>query len=95
MYVNDPIELTELPVIKDAEISFEEAPDPETEFWEEAYPSLAGQEVEYHQGFYTQICRFGSDGIHIAMAKDCPHFNSVDQEGLRIQPGWTVQQNRR
>lgn len=39
----------------------------------------------------TERCRFDSAGHHLTMAEHCPHFDSHDEMGKRITPGWTVQ----
>jgi hypothetical protein len=97
-WVNDPhSDLTALPVLEGQGQEEEEIPDPSSEFWDEAYKVHQGITADYHQQIIIpkRVCVFGDDGSHISMAENCPHYNTSDEEGPRINPGWTVQQNRR
>lgn len=89
MWMNDPFELTQAPVIKEAEELFTEPRDYHEFFWDEAIER--GHHVQSNKRLHTQVCRFDEYGDHTVMARDCPHFNSDDEEGNIIRKGWTVQ----
>ena len=89
MYVNEPSELALLPELKE-EIDFEEPRDYHEFFWDDQ-PGDPGKYAAWHRGIHTQVCRFDPEGNHVTMARDCPHFELEDEEGKRIQEGWTVQ----
>lgn len=89
MYVNDPNELATLPEVK-REVAFEEPRDYH-EFFFDDRPKPGSKFAEDHWGIHSQVCRFDSEGNHVAMAHDCPHFDLEDEQGRRIQKGWTVQ----
>lgn len=92
-YVNDPSELALLPELENTDLDLDEPEDYHDKFWEEYQPS--GRPVGYQPLIHTQVCRFNpKTGEHTQMAKDCPHFDTEDQEGQRINPSWTVQQSR-
>jgi len=90
MYVNDPFALAEPPVLEEEEF-FEDEPRDYHDFFGDDivfYPhKYAGQGY----GAQAQVCKFDDAGNHYQMAKDCPHYDAVDEEGPRIVPGWTVQ----
>lgn len=88
MYVLDPSEKALLPQ-KIAEEPDEEPVDPRSFFWEEAVER--GRYLSGYERMYTQICVFGPDGDHVAMAPDCPHFDQEDEMGKITAKGWTVQ----
>lgn len=91
--INDPFELAEPPSLEDSEVYEDEPEDYHDKFWEEFQPGV--RHVSYEPPIYTQVCRFDFEGNHVEMAKGCPHYDAVDEEGPRIVPGWTVQSNRR
>lgn len=91
--INDPFELTHPPTLKDSEVYDDEPVDYHDRFWDDVGPG--GRNVGYEVPIYTQVCRFDFEGNHVEMAKDCSHYDAVDEEGPRIVPGWTVQSNRR
>ena len=88
MYVLDPDDKALLPFRKAAEEE-EPPPDPREKFWEEAVER--GRHVGMPERLYTQVCRFGPNGLHISMAPDCPHFDQEDETGKITAQGWTVQ----
>lgn len=94
MYVNDPFELTLEPKIEgwDQEEDENDEPDYDEIFHSEFrhYPGISGR--SYHAA--VDVCRFDEQGNHVVMAKNCVHFNEVDEEGPRVRPGWTIQMNR-
>jgi hypothetical protein len=90
MYVNDPNELAELPEVK-REVILEEPRDYHEFFWDDTRNPNFGKSADSHWGIQTQVCRFNGKGEHTVMAKDCPHFEIEDEEGSKIQDGWTVQ----
>lgn len=92
MYVSDPHELAYLPEVKQ-EIEFAEPRDYHEFFYDDQQGLNLGTTTGDHLGIHTQICRFDSEGNHVYMAKDCPHFNIEDEMGKTIQQGWTVQSN--
>lgn len=51
----------------------------------------AGKTVSREWAIHTERCRFDSAGNHLTMAEHCPHFDSHDEMGKRINTGWTVQ----
>jgi hypothetical protein len=85
----DPWEKILPPKLEEAPDPDEPPPDPKDKFWEEAVER--GTHIGPPQRLYTQVCRFGPDGEHTSMAKDCPHFNYEDETGKNIRKGWTVQ----
>jgi hypothetical protein len=89
VYVNDPSDLALLPEVKQ-DIILEEPRDYH-EFFYDDQPPHSRRFSEDHRGIYTQICRFDQEGNHVTMAKDCPHFVQSDEEGQKIQKGWTAQ----
>lgn len=91
--INDPFELAEPPTLEDSGILEEEPEDYHDRFWDDV--KFGGKRTGYQPRIYVQICRFDDEGNHVEMAKDCPHYDAVDEEGPRIVPGWTVQSNRR
>ena len=94
MYVNNPDEKAMLPELDKASIIeqlMEEPPDPREAFWEEASKVDSARSVDYHGAIHAQVCRFNSRGEHVIMARDCPHFETEDEEGKTIQKGWTAQ----
>lgn len=97
-WVNDPHELALLPELEKSDVSFEEAPDPQQEFWEEAGDSVfSGYDAAYHQEIiaHRRVCVFDYNGNHVQMSESCPHFDAVDEQGPKVSAGWTVQNNRR
>lgn len=42
---------------------------------------------------FADLCVFDETGQHVYIGQHCPHFDVVDEMGLRIKPGWTVQEN--
>lgn len=88
-YVYDPIALVQHPTIKQAEGLPDEPRDYHEFFWEEAIER--GRHVQGRERLYTEVCRFDENGDHTVMAKNCPHFDSEDEEGKITRPGWTVQ----
>lgn len=91
MYVNDPSEKALLPeIFKPAEDILEE-PRHYSEFFYDDQPEPGMRMAGYSHGLHTQICRFDQEGNHVTMAKDCTHFDQADEEGPKIQKGWTAQ----
>lgn len=90
MYVNDPNELAELPA-RITDVELEEPRDYHEFFWDDTRNPNYGRGADNHWGIHTQVCRFNERGEHIGMAQDCPHFDIADEEGKKIQEGWTVQ----
>lgn len=94
MYINDPFDKMIPPKLENSEeIDLEEGPrDYHEFFWDEAIER--GRYIERAPGktLYTEICRFDSQGNHLTMAKNCPHFDPEDEEGRKIRTDWTVQQ---
>jgi hypothetical protein len=88
-WVEDPWEKTLPPKLAEIENLDEEPSDPKEKFWEEAVER--GSYVGPPQRLYTEVCRFGPDGEHTSMAKNCPHFEYEDEMGKNIRKGWTSQ----
>lgn len=91
MYVNDPSEKAHLPELEQSQELLEEPRHYRDFFWDDQ-PLDTGRHVGYHRSLHTQVCRFDQEGNHLTIAKNCPHFDISDEEGRRIQKGWTVQQ---
>lgn len=91
MYLHDPVALVQHPTLAETEEEvFEEPRDYHEFFWDEAVQrgrSISG----ISERLYTQVCKFDEDGNHTVMARNCPHFDLEDEEGKRIQRGWTAQ----
>ena|SRR5271170_7201974 len=97
-WVNEPSDLAQLPQLEQSDVFDDEPQDPQQEFWEEiGDPVLTGYNAAYHREIIThrRVCVFDDNGNHIQMSESCPHYESSDEEGLRVSPGWTVQNNRR
>lgn len=93
MYLNDPDELS-LPPVLEQMIEEEEPRPPEDFFWDDVPHSLYDRHLPFHQGIHVDACRFNDKGEHVHMAKNCPHYDTEDEEGRRIQQCWTVQSMR-
>lgn len=96
MYLNDPFDLLLEPRLEgwdEVEEDEDGPPDYEEIFYTES--RFRPGTLPYHNNFATDVCRFNDSGEHTTMAKNCPHFESHDEEGPRIRQGWTVQQNVR
>ena len=95
MGVNDPWELT-LGVEPPLE-EVEEDIDPMDERRRVFHSQIRRRpdDTSYHNSFEVDICRFDERGRHVQAGKHCPHYNVSDEEGPRIRPNWTVQQDRR
>lgn len=95
MYINDPFDLTLLPKLEGEEIEEEEERPPTNEeiFYTES--RFRPGTLPYHNNFAVDVCRFDEQGHHTTMAKNCPHYESEDEEGQRVKTGWTVQMNHR
>lgn len=89
MYVNDPFDKMIPPALEQAEELLEEPRDYHEFFWDEAIER--GRHAQRMLGAQVQICRFDSSGNHLAMAKNCPHFDSDDEQGRKVRTDWTVQ----
>ena len=88
-YLTDPHQLAQLPTVEQEELE-DEPPTPEEIFHGSFrhYPDS----VSHSYGIHTDVCRFDEKGNHTDMAEKCPHFDEQDEEGRRVNPGWTVQQ---
>lgn len=40
---------------------------------------------------FVDICVFDESGQHVRLAYNCPHYDPVDEQGVRYPEGWTVQ----
>lgn len=89
-YINDPSELAMSPALI-SDIEIEEPRDYHDYFWDDQQLGSA-KYADNSYGIHVQRCVFDDSGDHLYMAKDCPHFELEDEEGPRIQQGWTVQQ---
>lgn len=94
-WVNEPSDLAQLPQLEQSDVFEDEPADPLDKFWEEASMSVyGGVSTGYRQGAHVRVCRFDEYGNHTSMSDDCPHYDSSDEEGPRVRPGWTVQDNK-
>lgn len=93
MYLNDPFDLTLQPQIEGWDKVEEEEQGPDYQEIFNAESHFRPGTLPYHNNFAVEICRFDNQGNHLTMAKNCPHYEGSDEEGPRIRPGWTVQQN--
>jgi len=91
-WLPDPYMLAQGPTVEEEELELEGPPTPEEIFHESIrhYPDSVG----YSRGIHTDVCRFDESGNHTQMAKNCPHYDPEDEEGPKVNPGWTVQQGR-
>lgn len=89
-WLPDPFQLAQPPTIEGIEEMEEEAPPTPDEVFHSQF-SHRPDDTSYHASFAVDTCRFDESGEHIQMARNCPHFDSHDEEGPRIIPGWTVQ----
>lgn len=92
-WLTDPYQLAQPPTVEEVIDEDEEAlPSLEDTFHESIrhYPDSVG----HQRGIHVDVCRFDETGNHTQMAGNCPHFEAEDEQGMRIQPGWTVQQGR-
>jgi len=87
--INDPFELM---------LGVKPPQQPEPEDPADERRKLFHSQIRYHpddtgyqHNLATDICRFDERGQHVQMAKNCPHYAQQDEEGPRIQQGWTVQ----
>jgi hypothetical protein len=95
MFINDPSELALEPKLEGWDQVNEEETEPDYDEIFHSESHFIPGNLPYHNSFAVDMCRFDENGNHAQMGKNCPHYEQTDEEGPRITPGWTIQQNRR